>query len=176
MTGQERRKIIIDAMEKSNEPLSGSDLGKFTNVSRQVVVQDIALLRAQGYTIVSTNRGYILTDVHRFTRLVKVHHSEEKTVDELQTIVDLGGTVVDVHVNHRVYGKVKAQLNIKNRRDIKLFLQDMQTGKSTPLMNITAGYHFHLISAESKEVLDDIEAALREKDYLAEVLPYEVED
>ncbi|WP_196593306.1 transcription repressor NadR [Pectinatus sottacetonis] len=173
MTGQQRRKIIIEAIQNSDEPLSGMALGQLTGVSRQVVVQDIAILRAKKYHIISTNRGYLFSDGHKFTRLFKVHHTNEQTEDELKTIVDLGGTVVDVTINHRVYGKMTARLNIRSRRDIKDFLNDIKNGKSTPLMNITSGYHFHKVCADSEAVLNDIEVALKGKKYLAEVMPYE---
>lgn len=108
------------------------------------------------------------------TRLFKVCHTNEQVEDELTTIVDLGGTVVNVMVNHRIYGKLDAQLNIKNRRDVAKFLDDINTGKSTPLLNVTSGYHFHLVSAETEDVLDEIEEALRGKNYLTELLPYEI--
>ena len=84
--------------------------------------------------------------------------------EELTTIrVDLGGTVLNVMRNHRVYGRVEAALNIRNRRDVQGFLNDLRTGKSVPLLNVTSGYHFHKISAESEEVLDEIEHALQKK-------------
>ena len=94
---------------------------------------------------------------------------------DITTIVDLGGTVLNVMVNHRVYGRVEAALNIRNRRDVQGFLNDLRTGKSVPLLNVTSGYHFHKISAESEEVLDEIEHALQKKGFLAEVMPYEQE-
>ena len=108
-------------------------------------------------------------------RRFKVHHGEAQTIDELETIVDLGGTVEDVMVNHRVYGKVTASLGLKSRRDIARFDEDMRTGRSSLLMTVTSGYHFHLVSAESEDALDDIEKALADKGYLAEYLPHECE-
>ena len=93
----------------------------------------------------------------------KVCHTNEQTEDELVTIVDLGGTVVDVMVNHRVYGKMSAPLNIKNRRDVQLFMNNIKTGKSTPLMNVTSGYHFHHVCAEQEEILDEIEGGAEGK-------------
>lgn len=104
---------------------------------------------------------------------MKLFHTNEQVEEELTTIVDLGGTVLDVMVNHRIYGKMTARLNIKSRRDIKKFVDDLKTGKSTPLLNVTAGYHFHRIGAESEEILDEIEEALQEKNFLAKLLPYE---
>ena len=174
MTGAERRKALLAMMRETEKPLSGTALGKRTGVSRQVVVQDMALLRTEGYPIISTARGYLMEASKGCTRLFKVCHTNEQVEDELTTIVDLGGTVVNVMVNHRIYGKLDAQLNIKNRRDVAKFLDDINTGKSTPLLNVTSGYHFHLVSAETEDVLDEIEEALRGKNYLTELLPYEI--
>ena len=173
LTGSDRRKKILNLMRKADMPLSGTQLGKETGVSRQIVVQDIALLRTQGYTIVSTAKGYFLAEAKHATRLIKVCHSDAQVEDELTTIVDLGGSVLNVMVNHKAYGKLEASLNIRNRRDIQKFITDIQTGKSTPLLNVTSGYHFHRVAAENEEILDEIENALREKNYLAEILPYE---
>lgn len=173
MTGTDRRKKLLYLMRESDIPLSGAQLGKETGVSRQVVVQDIALLRTQGHPIISTARGYFLDEPNRIVRLFKVCHTNEQVEDELTTIVDLGGNVLDVMVNHRVYGKVTAPLQIRNRRDVQMFVHDLMTGKSTPLLNVTSGYHFHRIAAESEAILDEIEQALREKEFLAELLPYE---
>lgn len=173
LTGTDRRKKLLFLMRESDVPLSGTQLGKATGVSRQVVVQDIALLRTEGHAIVSTARGYFIDEPKHVTRLIKVCHSDAQVEEELTTITDLGGSVLNVMVNHRVYGKVEAPLNIKNRRDIQKFVNDLQTGKSTPLSNVTSGYHFHKIAAESEEILDEIEEALRQKNLLADFLPYE---
>lgn len=173
MTGTQRRKKIIDMMRQSQKPLSGGAIGSETGVSRQVVVQDIALLRTEGYPIVATARGYVLDEPQRAVRLFKMCHTNEQTEDELTSIVDMGGCVLDVMVNHRIYGKMSAPLNIKNRRDVQVFMNHLNTGKSTPLLNVTSGYHFHRISAEQEEILDEIEQMLREKDFLTELLPYE---
>lgn len=175
MTGTERRKKILSLMRQSSQPLSGGSLGKATGVSRQVVVQDIALLRTEGHPIIATARGYLLDEPNQLTRLFKVCHTNEQTQEELTTIVDLGGCVLDVMVNHRIYGKMSAPLNIKNRRDIQVFMNNLKTGKSTPLLNVTSGYHFHQIAADSDEILDEIEEALRKKNFLSELLPYEKE-
>ena len=176
MTGSKRREELINTIKSSTSPISGKTLAQLYDVSRQVIVQDIALLRTAGYDIISTNRGYILNAPHAITRVFKVSHTDAQTEDELYSIVDLGGTVVNVMVNHRVYGKMSAPLNIKNRRDVQLFMNNIKTGKSTPLMNVTSGYHFHHVCAEQEEILDEIEEALREKHYLAELLPYEMSD
>ena len=89
--------------------------------------------------------------------------------------MDLGGCVQDVMVNHRVYGRISAPLNIKNRRDVQHFMENLRSGKSTPLLNVTSGYHFHTVSADSEEILDEIEAALKEQNFLCEIFSYEAD-
>ena len=171
--GNDRRKMILNLLHRSDTPLSGGALGKATGVSRQVVVQDIALLRTEGHPIQATPRGYVLDEHGGPVRTFKVCHTNEQTEDELNLIVDLGGCILDVSINHRVYGKMTAPLGIKNRRGVQVFMTDIHSGKSTPLMNITSGYHFHTVTADQEEILDEIEAALREKNYLVPRLPYE---
>lgn len=171
--GAERSKKIIELLKRSNLPLSGESIGKITGVSRQVIVQDIALLRAEGYSIMATARGYLLNKPDQSMRLFKVFHTNEQIEDELTTIVDLGGYVDDVMINHRVYGKISAKLDINDRRDIVVFLNNLRTGKSSELSQVTSGYHFHHVYAKNEKLLDEIEAALREKHYLAEFLYYE---
>lgn len=167
MNAVERRNEIIRLITTSEEPLSGSMLSKELNVSRQVIVQDIALLKASGYDILSTNKGYVINDTAACTRVFKVHHTNDQTEDELNTIVDIGGTVVDVFVWHKVYGRIEAKLNIASRRNVQQCIEGLVSGKSTALMNITSGYHYHTVKADSEETLDLIEKALEEKDYLA---------
>ncbi len=167
MNAAERRREIAELIAESREPLSGSALSKTLNVSRQVIVQDIALLKAAGYDILSTNKGYVLRDETECVRVFKVHHTNDQTEDELNTIVDMGGTVADVFVWHRVYGRIEAKLNISSRRNVKQCIDGLVSGKSTALMNITSGYHYHTVKADSEETLDLIEKALEEKNYLA---------
>ncbi len=168
MNGSERREGIIQCIKESKTPVSGQKLASIYDVSRQVIVQDIALIRAAGYDIMSTNRGYILNTPVSFSRTFKVQHTDERTEEELCAVVDLGGCVEKVMVNHRVYGKMEAPLHINSRRKVKTFVEDIQNGKSSPLLNITSGYHYHLISADSEETLDLIENMLREKEFLCE--------
>lgn len=175
LNGSQRRKKIVMMLKQSTDPLSGAALGKETGVSRQVVVQDIALLRTEGYEIVATPRGYVLNTPKQVVRVFKTYHTNEQTEEELTAIVDLGGCVVDVMVNHRAYGKMAATLNIRNRRDVQIFMNQLKSGKSTPLLNVTSGYHFHTVTAEREEILDEIEAELKEMGMLAEILPYENE-
>lgn len=176
MRGFERRQAIIQALHTADGPISGSALARAVGVSRQVIVQDIALLRANGDDVVATARGYVLREGPKPllpTRVIKVRHSTDQVEEELNCIVDLGGAVQNVMVNHRVYGTITAGLDIRSRRDVKRFLAGIASSKSVPLLTVTSGYHFHRITADTEEQLDEIEAALDELGFLAEVLPYE---
>lgn len=173
MTGGERRGRLMELLGGARDPLSGAALGRELGVSRQIVVQDIALLRSSGARIVSTSRGYLMEGAGRPSRTFKVRHSPDQTADELACVVDLGGRVEDISVNHRTYGRIAAPLGIGSRRDIDRFLSEIASGASSLLMTVTDGYHFHRVSADSESVLDDIESALRARGYIVERLPYE---
>ena len=166
MNGEERRNKIIKVIQSGGHPVSGSSLSEMFDVSRQVIVQDIALLRAAGFPIVSTNRGYLCRSDSGASRVFKVCHANEDIVDELYAIVDLGGRAMDVFVNHKVYGKLQADLDIGSRREVEELIQGIRSGKSSPLLNVTSGYHYHTVTAKSEEILDLVEKALREKEYL----------
>ena len=166
MTGTERRTKIVELIQNSEKPLSGTALAKQCDVSRQVIVQDIALIRASGYDIISTNRGYIIQEPLERERVFKVNHTDEQLEEELYSIIDLGGTVVNVMVNHRVYGHMEAELRINSRRKVEAFMEDIRSGKSSPLKNITSNYHYHKVAADSEETLHLIEEALRQKHFL----------
>lgn len=167
MNTVDRRKAIVKIIMESEEPLSGSALSARLGVSRQVIVQDVALLKAQGYEILSTNRGYILQNDNSYSRVLKVHHTNEQTEEELTCIVDLGGIVEDVFVWHKVYGKIEAKLNISSRRNVKQCVEGLLSGKSKALLNVTSGYHYHTIKADSEETLDLIEQELEQRHFLA---------
>ena len=163
----ERRKAIVNLLSASKTPISGGELSEQFNVSRQIIVQDITVLKGLGYEILSTHSGYVMNKSPLAERVFKLKHTTEQTEDELNSIVDFGGTVVDVFVWHKVYGRISAALNIFSRLQVKQFLEGVRTGKSTELMNITGGYHYHTVRADSEEVLNKIENYLKEKNYLA---------
>lgn len=166
MTGSERRTDIVRQIRRTEQPVSAKSLASRYHVSRQVIVQDIALIRAAGYDILSTNRGYLLSAPKTAERIFKVQHTDEQLFEELCAIVDLGGTVKNVMVNHRVYGHLEAELNISSRRGAEVFLKDIESGKSSPLKNITSNYHYHRVTADSEETLDLIEEDLGKRGFL----------
>lgn len=162
----ERRKAIVNLLLSAKEPISGGALAQRFNISRQIIVQDITVLKGTGYEILSTSQGYVMQKSPLAERVFKVRHTTDQTEDELSCIVNLGGTVVDVFVWHKVYGRIDAPLNIFSQMHIKQFLEGVRTGQSTELMHITGGYHYHTVRAENETVLDRIEAALVERNYV----------
>ncbi|HWQ78347.1 MAG TPA: transcription repressor NadR [Anaerovoracaceae bacterium] len=170
MTGEERRARIIETLRNSEEPVSGTELAKRFGVSRQVVVQDIALLRAVNRNIISTTTGYMLyfQKDQKVNRCFLVRHSDDEIEDELCTIVDNGGKVLDVIVMHDIYGEISAGLVIKSRQDVYDFMEKLRNCKTVPLKKLTDGIHLHTVEADSEAILDSIEKKLREKNYLVE--------
>lgn len=170
MEGNKRRENLIQILTNRTEPVSGSELSKILSVSRQIIVQDIALLRASDYNILSTTRGYLLyrSDYPRVKRIFKVKHTNEQIEDELCTIVDNGGKILDVLVIHEIYGEIATELIIRNRQDVYDFVKKVDEKKIVPLKELTDGVHLHTIEAESEAALDRIEMALKEKHYLYE--------
>lgn len=176
MSGQERREQILKILKSSDRPVAGVDLAKMLEVSRQIIVQDMALIRANGIKIVSTNRGYVVHDEKNVSRVFKVVHTDEEVEEELNLFVDHGGKVEDVFVFHKVYGVIKAMMNIKSRCDVKKYMDEISTGKSTNLKNLTSNYHYHTIVAEDEQTLDLIQEELSQRGFLAKLQDYEPVD
>ena len=162
----ERRKEIVNLLLSSKEPISGGELACRFDISRQIIVQDITVLKGLGYEIFSTNQGYVMQKSPLAERIFKVRHTTDQTEDELSCIVELGGTVVDVFVWHKGYGRIEAALNIFSPMHIKQFMEGVRTGKSTELMHITGGYHYHTVRADDEETLNRIEEALNSRAYI----------
>jgi len=173
MNAEARRKGIIDYLANSNKAVSASRLAEEFGVSRQVIVGDIAIIRASGMEIASLARGYVLEKKNGLQRVFKVNHSDEDVAKELNIIVDAGGTVVDVFIFHKFYGTLRGEMNIKSRLNVQQFLDNVTSGKSSLLKNVTAGYHYHTVAADTVEVLDLIEEKLKESGFLAPLQEYE---
>ncbi len=171
MEGNERREKIIELLKKSKAPISGTELAKRLNVSRQVIVQDIALLRAVNKNILSTTKGYLLyyQEQEKVNRCFYVKHTTDQIEDELLTIIDHGGTVLDVIVSHEIYGSIEADLLLKTRLDVYDFVNKVKTRKTVPLKELTGDCHYHTVEADSEEILNNIEQSLLRKGYLITV-------
>lgn len=170
MSSNERREKLLQILKKSDKPVKGSELSAELQVSRQVVVKDIALLRASGLEIIATSNGYIVLDSvkNEFKIKCKNHNSDDELYDELQTIIDLGGKVKDVIVEHPTYGVLKADLNVATNRDLRNFMQKAATNEFKQLSVLSPDYHIHTIEVDNDEIFEEIKKELKLKNILFE--------
>ncbi len=167
MSAEERRRSIESLLGNTKEPISASKLAAQFSVSRQIIVGDIALLRAAGIEISATPRGYILEQEEKDKEYkIACRHTPGETADELNTIVDLGGAVIDVIVDHSFYGQLSAPLHIYSRYDVDAFIEKTKSGNSSLLSVLTSGIHLHTISCKTPEIYERIKKALAQKGML----------
>lgn len=169
MKAEKRREEILSLIGNTDSPIPANVLKEKFDVSRQVIVQDIAILRANGYDVIATNRGYVLNVKKQASRVFKCRHSFDEIVDEGALIIEAGGKVEDIFVNHRVYGRISARLDLYNRTHVEELYRSLVSGASKPLMSVTDGYHYHTVSAADESALDKIESLLRERGFLIEI-------
>ena len=171
-SGEHRRSEILRLLKERGTPLSGTALAKELGVSRQVIVQDIALIRAESHNILSTNKGYIyrteIADDPRPKRVFHVRHSTEDVLDEFLAVLELGGTVLDVAVEHEIYGQIRVDLLIETPQDARDFVHKLANCKDNPLKVLTDDCHYHTVAAPSQRLLDLNEEELRSKGFLLE--------
>lgn len=161
MDSEARRTYIIQTLRDAKKAVTGTALAKACDVSRQIIVGDVAILRAQGIDVISTPRGYQLVRAAQGVRQVFVCcHGWDKTKEELLAIVDNGGTVRNVCVEHEVYGTLEAALNLRSRRDVLQYMDHMERSHAELLSRISGGIHTHLVEAATTEDMDAIRAAL----------------
>ena len=170
MQAEQRRHTILAALKEAQRPISATVLANRFSVSRQVIVQDIALMRAENYAILSTNKGYILrTEENRSPlpmRAFFVRHSTQQVLDEFLTILELGGKILDVAVEHEIYGQIRADLLIETTQDAMEFADKLVNCRDNPLKVLTDDCHYHTVAAPSEKLLDLIERELSQKGYL----------
>ena len=170
MTGRERRSHILQMLKERGTPLSGTALARECGVSRQVIVQDIALIRAEHHGILSTNKGYLFRPESNLNpqpkRVFFVRHTTQQVLEEFLAITELGGTVLDVAVEHELYGLIRVDMLIENPQDAREFAARLACCRDNPLKVLTDDCHCHTVAAPSEKLLDLIEAELREKGYL----------
>lgn len=170
--GSKRRLKIIELLSTSTSPVSGTELAKQFGVSRQVIVQDVALLRAENRDILSTNKGYLLfhpqTEERFFKEVIYVKHTGEQILDEMLSIVDYGGHMLDVSIDHDLYGQIRSDLVIDSSEDAAEFVRKINECSSKPLSLLTDDYHYHTIAAPSEKVITLIKQELKQKGYLVE--------
>lgn len=171
LKGKERREQIMDSLKKCNEPVSASTFAKEFGVSRQVVVGDIALLRAASQPIRATSRGYVMTsknlDNAQEYKIVCKHLPEE-TPEELFLLMDLGVEVKDVSVEHQLYGELVGNLSLTSKQDVSDFLAKAEDYQATLLSDLTGGVHLHTIRCRDEAHFLEVQRALRQATFLYE--------
>lgn len=160
MTGDQRREAILKILAQASDPISGTRLADQLGVSRQVIVQDIALIKASGREIISTVRGYLLPKSQKIQKRIYVDHDQERMEEELQTIVDQGGLVVNTGIDHPIYGRIMVDMNLHSRKDVQDFIDKAKNPAFAPLSMLTCGKHFHLVEAQSSDIMEAVEEAL----------------
>ena len=163
----ERRNEIIKLLEASDQPVNATQLAERLSVSRQVIVGDIALIRAKGIEILATPRGYLSASAFKgegslFTGKIACQHSQSDTVTELNIIVDNGGEVVDVQVEHPVYGTLTGELYIRSRHDVIDFMKRIASNEAAMLSSLTGGVHLHTLACNDEETFLRIKKELQE--------------
>lgn len=170
LLGEERRNTILELLKKEGHPITGTELAKKANVSRQVIVNDMALLKAKNEPIIATSQGYIYVSDNKEQAIYEVEiasvHSNEQAADEMNIIVDAGVTIKNVTVEHPVYGDLTASMMISSRYDVQQFIKKVEDTDASLLMNLTEGAHLHMITADSQEKIDTAIKQLRKKGYL----------
>lgn len=158
MSGEKRRAYILEQLKNNKEPITGKELAEQTGVSRQVIVTDIALLRTSKHPIVATSRGYTLqhyfTNTKMYEKVIVCKHTPEQTEEELNAIVDCGVTVVDVIVEHPLYGDITGSLLLSSRYDVARFIEKIKRNEGKLLSVLTGGVHLHTLRADSEEKIN----------------------
>ena len=168
MNATQRREIILSMLTQTNQPLSASTIAKECGVSRQIIVGDIALLRASGEEISATPRGYVLLrhEQNFFRKTIACCHHDEMMVQELYIVVDNGCAVLDVTVEHPVYGQLTAPLHLSSRLDVEQFMKRMDG--AAPLSQLTGGVHLHTLSCPDETAYEHLLQLLRQRGFLVE--------
>lgn len=170
MENQERREKILEMLREATKPVTGTEMAQACQVSRQIIVGDIALLRASGTPVMSTPRGYQLqkNQIDGVQESFLCKHGPEQVEAELNAIVDNGGLVHNVVVEHEVYGFLEGELNLKSRRDVQLYLKKMRAARAPLLSSMSAGVHTHLVETSTPEEMEAVRKALEQLGVLVE--------
>ena len=167
MKSEERRKLIIKTLEESHSSISANFFANKFNVTRQIIVADIALLRASGHSISADNKGYKLLTINKdLIKKIVVQHSKYEVADEFYAVVDNGGKVLDVIVEHPIYGNISVELNISSRYEADEFIKKLNETNSNPLSLLTQGIHIHTIEVPNNDSFSRIKNKLIELNLL----------
>ena len=165
MNAEQRRGQILSCLEQARKAVSATALAKQFSVSRQIIVGDVAILRAAGNNIAATPKGYILQSEQEqsgVTRMIACLHEGAQMEDELNICVDHGCTVVDVVVEHPVYGQLEGLLELSSRYDVKQFVKKVEEQSAHALSELTDGIHLHTLKCPDEDAFLRVKEALKE--------------
>ncbi len=169
---EKRREDLLKILQDSRSPVKGSSLAEKFKVSRQVIVQDIAILRARNMHIMANSNGYYIQKPSSAERNIKTifvkHGGFDEIEKELQIIVDMGAKILDVIVMHPIYGEIRCPLEINSRYELNTFLEESSKSRAAPLASLTNGEHIHTLEVPSDEIFEKITEALDEMGILVE--------
>ena len=169
MNAQQRRQALHQLLQSSQVPISASSLAERFSVSRQIIVGDIALLRAGGAQISATPRGYVCQrSPAGLIRQVACRHDGQGMEAELNAMVDQGCTVLDVIVDHPIYGQLTGPLQLSSRYDVGQFIARCAQSEARPLSDLTEGIHLHTLACPDEDAFCRVRTVLREMNVLVE--------
>ena len=170
MNAQDRRNEILETLKNAGSPLTASALASTYDVSRQIIVGDISILRASGYPIEATSRGYVMDpqrEAFPYVGTIVCKHDQKGIEAELNAVVDNGGTVMDVTIDHAVYGELTGKLDISSRFDVSVFAERM-SGEDRPLSTLSGGIHMHRRGCKDAATFNRIKEDIRKLGMLIE--------
>ncbi|ANU25625.1 transcription repressor NadR [Planococcus versutus] len=171
LLGEQRRQFLLKKIKTSDKPLTGSELAGLANVSRQVIVGDMTLLKAKGEPIIATSQGYLyladrITEVA--SRRIACRHEGKDTEQELKLLVQAGVTVKDVSIEHPVYGELTAGIHVSTAEEVDAFMKRVRDTGASYLLELTEGTHLHTITAHDNATLEKAVSEMRDHGYLLE--------
>ncbi|MFI3230205.1 MAG: transcription repressor NadR [bacterium] len=162
-----RRELVLEELKSRDTAISAGSLGKKFSVSRQVIVNDVAILRASGENIIALPRGYIIQKDNPVNNyVIACKHDKYELSEELYTIVDCGCGIIDVIIEHDIYGQISANLSLYSRKDVREFLNKLKNSDTQPLCNLTNNYHFHTLDCPTPKHFEEVKIALKQKKLL----------
>jgi hypothetical protein len=154
-SGSVRRERIVRLLREGRRSITGSELSSSLGVSRQAIVNDIAILRAAGEPIAGGPQGYRWRGEEPAAVLATIacRHDREGCQKELEVLVAHGVAVLDVVVDHELYGEVRGDMNVSTHRDVQRYMEVLNTSGVEPLSTLTGGVHAHHVRAPDEVAL-----------------------
>lgn len=171
LLGEQRRQFLLEKIKTSAQPMTGSELAALANVSRQVIVGDMTLLKAKGEPIIATSQGYLFLAeraTEQASRRIACRHSPDDTERELKLLVESGATVKDVSIEHPVYGELTAGIHVSNVQEVEAFMKRVRDTGASYLLELTDGTHLHTITAPDTATLEKAVGRMRDNGFLLE--------